>query len=196
MSDVIFLDLSKAFDSVPHDRLLLKLNRYSIDGQLYLWFRNFLTNRRQRVQIRGSYSEWSPVISGVPHVSILGPIMFFIYVNDIHNIITSTAKLFADDTKIYRQINKVEDSIALQSDLTALDLWADLWQVKFNPSKCEVMRITHNKDNSTRRYQVSGTELRNVSNYKDLKVIMANYLTWTKHVNGTVHKANIGSWLT
>ena len=122
MSDVIFLDLSKAFDSVPHERLLLKLNRYSIDGQLYLWFRNFLTNRRQRVQIRGSYSDWSPVISGVPHVSILGPIMFFIYVNDIHNIITSTAKLFADDTKIYRQINKVEDSIALQSDLTALDL--------------------------------------------------------------------------
>ena len=196
MSDVIFLDLSKAFDSVPHERLLLKLNRYSIDGQLYLWFRNFLTNRRQRVQIRGSYSDWSPVISGVPHVSILGPIMFFIYVNDIHNIITSTAKLFADDTKIYRQINKVEDSIALQSDLTALDLWADLWQVKFNPNKCEVMRITHNKDNSTRRYQVSGTELRNVSNYKYLKVIMANDLTWTKHVNGTVHKANIGSWLT
>ena len=99
-------DLSKAFDSVPHERLLLKLNRYGIDGQLYLWFRNFLTNRRQRVQIRGSYSEWSPVISGVPQDSILGPIMFLIYVKDIPNI-TSTAKLFADDTKIYRQINKV-----------------------------------------------------------------------------------------
>ena len=146
VSDVIFLDLSKAFDSVPHERLLLKLNRYGIDRQLYLWFRNFLTNRRQRVQIRGSYSEWSPVISGVPQGSILGPIMFLIYVNDIPNIITSTAKLFADDTKIYRQINKVVDSIALQSDLTALDLWADRWQVKFNPSKCEVMRIIHNKD--------------------------------------------------
>ena len=154
VSDVIFLDLSKAFDSVPHERLLLKLNRYGIDRQLYLWFRNFLTNRRQRVQIRGSYSEWSPVISGVPQGSILGPIMFLIYVNDIPNIITSTAKLFADDTKIYRQINKVEDSIALQSDLTALDLWADRWQVKFNPSKCQVMRITHNKDKSTTRYQI------------------------------------------
>ena len=187
---VIFLDLSKAFDSVPHERLLLKLNRYGIDGQLYLWFRSFLTNRRQRVQIRGSYCEWSPVISGVPQGSILGPIMFLIYVNDIPNIITSTAKLFADDTKIYRQINKVEDSIALQSDLTALDLWADHWQVKFNPSKCEVMRITHNRDKSTTRYQVSGTELRNVSNYKDLGVIMANDLTWTKDINETVHKAN------
>ena len=82
----------------------------------------FLTNTRQRVQIRGSYSEWSPVISGVPQGSILGPIMFPIYVNDIPNIITSTAKLFADDSKIYREINKVKDSIALQSDLTAVDL--------------------------------------------------------------------------
>ena len=106
VSDVIFLDLSKAFDSVSHERLLLKLNKYGIDGQLYLWFRNFLTNRRQRVQIRGSYSQWSPVISDVLQGSILGPIMFLIYVNDIPNI-TSTAKLFADDTKIYRQINKV-----------------------------------------------------------------------------------------
>ena len=156
----------------------------------------FLTNTRQRVQIRGSYSEWSPVISGVPQGSILGPIMFPIYVNEIPNIITPTSKLFADDTKIYRQINKMEDSIALKSDLTALDLWADRWQVKFNPSKCEVMRITHNKDKSTTRYQVSGTELRNVFNYKDLGVIMANDLSWTKHVNETVHKANIGSWLT
>ena len=90
----------------------------------------FLTNTRQRVQIRGSYSEWSPVISGVPQGSILGPIMFPIYVKDIPNIITPTAKLFAHDTKIYRQINKVEDSIALLSDLTALDQWADRWQVK------------------------------------------------------------------
>ena len=120
----------------------------------------------------------------------MGPIMFLTYVNDIPNIITSTAKLFADDTKIYRQINKVVDSIALQSDLTALDLWADRWQIKFNPGKCEVMRITHNKDKSTTRYQVSGHELRNVSSYKHLGVIMANDLTWTKHVNGTDHNAN------
>ena len=157
---------------------------------MHLWFRNFLTNRKQRLQIRGSYSEWSPVISGVPEGSILGPIMFLIYVNDIPNIITSTAKLVADDTKIYRQINKVEDSIAFQSDLTTFDRWADRWQVKFNPSKCEVMRITHNKNKSTTRYQVSGTELRNVSNYKDLGVIMASDLTWTKHVEELVHKAN------
>ena len=77
----------------------------------------------------------------------------------------------------------MEDSIALQSDLTTLDLWADLWQVKFNSSKCEVMKITHNKDKSTPQYQVSGTELRNVFNYKDLRVIMASDLTWKKQVH-------------
>ena len=115
--------------------------------------------------------------------------MFLNYVNDIPNI-TSTAKLFADDTKIYRQTNKMENSIALLPDLTALDLWADRWQVKFNLSKCEVIGITHNKDKSTTQYQLSSTEWRNLSSYKDLGVIMANDLTWTKHVNETVHKAN------
>ena len=83
--------------------------------------------------------------------------MFLNYVNDIPNI-TSTAKLFADDTKIYRQTNKMENSIALLPDLTALDLWADRWQVKFNLSKCEVIGITHNKDKSTTQYQLSSTE--------------------------------------
>ena len=165
-----------------HERLLLKLDRCGIDGQLQLWFRDFLTNRKHRVQIRGSYSKRSPVISGVPQGSILGPIMFLIYVNDIPYFFY-TAKLFADDTKIYREINKVEDSIALQSDLTTLDLWANLWQVKFNSSKCEVMKITYNKGKSTPQYQVSGTELRNVFNYKDLKVIMASDLTWKKQVH-------------
>ena len=126
--------------------------------------------------MRGSYSDWSPVISGVSRGSILGPDMFLIYVNDIPDIITSTAKLFADDTKIHRQINNVEDTIALQIDLTTLDLWADRWQMKFNPTKCEVMRISHNKDKRSTRYNVPGTVLRNVSNYKDLGVIMASDL--------------------
>ena len=137
-----------------------------------------------------SVSDWSPVISGVPQGAILGPVMFLIYVNNIPDIITSTAKLFADDTKIYRQINNVEDSIALQIDLTTLDLWADRWQTKFNPTKCEVLRISHNKDKRSTRYNISGTALRNVSNYKDLGVNMPSDLKWSKHVEEIVHKAN------
>ena len=156
VSDVIFLDLSKAFDSVPHERLLLKLNRYGIDGQLHLWFKNFLTNWKQRVMVRGSYSDWSPVTSGVPQGSVLGPVMFLIYVNEIPGIITSTAKLFADDTKIYRQINNIDDSIALQIDLTTLDLWADRWQMKFNSTKVKSweLHITETKSPRGTIYRV------------------------------------------
>ena len=116
--------------------------------------------------------------------------MFLIYVNDKPDIITSTAKLFADDLKIYRQINNVEDSTALQIDLTTLDLWADRCQMNFNPTKCEVMRTSHNKDKRSTRYNISGTVLRNASNYKDLGVIMASDLKWSKHIEQTVHKAN------
>ncbi|XP_046845884.1 uncharacterized protein LOC124439638 [Xenia sp. Carnegie-2017] len=116
--------------------------------------------------------------------------MFLIYVNEIPGIITSTAKLFADDTKIYRQINNIDDSIDLQIDLTTLDLWADRWQMKFNSTKCEVMRITHNRDKKSTRYNISSTVFRNVSNYKDLGVIMSSDLKWSKHVEQIVHKAN------
>ena len=101
-TDVVFLDFSKAFDSVPHERLLFKLKRYGIDDSLLLWFRNFLTNRRQRVAIRGTYSSRATVKSGVPQGTILGPILFLIYVNDISTKITSQIKLYADDTKLYR----------------------------------------------------------------------------------------------
>ena len=120
-ADVIFLDLSKAFDRVPHERLLLKLNRHGIDGPLLLWLRNFLKNRQQRVTIRETYSNWSPVTSGVPQGTILGPTLFLLNVNDISNVVTSSIKMFADDTKIYREINNAEDTLALQSDLDFLE---------------------------------------------------------------------------
>ena len=120
-ADVIFLDLSKAFDRVPHERLLLKLNRHGIDAPLLVWCINSLKNRQQRVTIRGTYSNWSPVTPGVPQGTILGPTLFLLNVNDISNVVTSSIKMFADDTKIYREINNAEDTLALQSDLDFLE---------------------------------------------------------------------------
>ena len=98
-----FLDLSKAFDSVPHERLLLKINRHGTDGPLLLY----------TIHGRGKFSDWSPVTSGAPQGTILGPTLFLIYEKDIPNVATSTIKLFADDTKICRELNYAEDSSAL-----------------------------------------------------------------------------------
>jgi hypothetical protein len=118
---VIFLDLAKAFDSVPHERLLLKLERHGIGRNLLLWLRNFLTNRKQRVVIRGTPSEWSPVISGTPQGTILGPILFLLYINDVSDNVKSKIKLFADDTKNYREIkDPTIDTVILQSDLNSV----------------------------------------------------------------------------
>ena len=135
-TDVIFLDLSKAFDRVPHKCLLHKLNQHGIDNPLLLWFINSLKNRQQRVTIRGTYTNWSPVTTGVPQGTILAPPLFLLNVNDISNVVTSSIKMFADDTKIYREINNAEDTLALQSDLDFLKNWTKSWQVKFNPHKC------------------------------------------------------------
>ena len=175
---------------MPYERLLLKLSRYSIDGPLLRWLRNFLTNRHQRVVIHGTYSSWSQVTSGVPQGTILGPTLFLIYVNDIPNVITSTIKLFADDTKIYREFNNVDDTLALQSDLDSLENWTKSWQVKFNSEKCEVMRISHKQDKSKHPYYLSNTELRFVDSYKDLGVNMSRDLSWSNHMDVIVNKAN------
>ena len=96
-TEVIFLDLSKAFDSVPHKRLLTKIHAYGIQGPLLSWLRSFLTNRYQRIVLRGHYSSWTSILSGVPQGTVLGPSLFLIYINDISRNIMSSTKLFADD---------------------------------------------------------------------------------------------------
>ena len=101
-TDVIYLDFAKAFDTVPHKRLIHKLRAYGIRGKVLHWIRNFLGHRRQKVVLQNGCSSWKDVISGVPQGSILGPILFLLYVNDIPSIVSSTAKMFPDDTKLYR----------------------------------------------------------------------------------------------
>ena len=116
-SDVIFLDIAKAFDTVPHQRLLLKLNNVGIRGPLLKWTESFLSGRQQRVVIDGMSSEWRQVSSGVPQGSVLGPLLFLIFVNDINVGLSSTVRLFADDCALYRSINDHQDCVQLQHDL-------------------------------------------------------------------------------
>ncbi len=116
----LFLDFQKAFDSVPHERLLSKLARYGITGKKAEWIRNVLTNRCQRVIVENGKSEWANVISGIQQGSILGPTLFVIFINDLPDIVMSTVQIFADDTIIYKTVNDIGDEILLQEDLNKL----------------------------------------------------------------------------
>ena len=190
-TDVIFLDLSKAFDSVPHVRLITKIKAYGIQGPLLSWLNSFLINRNQRVIVRGTYSKWTKVTSGVPQGTVLGPIMFLIYINDISNELESPIKLFADDIKVYRVLNNVEeDHRTLQNDLMKLETWSANWQLNFNTEKCEVMRITKKTDHTRPSYTLTNKALNVVDETKDLGVNITSKLSWSLHVNQCVNKAN------
>ena len=145
--DVIYLDFKKAFDSVPHERLLLKLEGYGISGCILKWIRSFLENRTQKVKIGNEFSEPSKVTSGIPQGSILGPILFTIFINDLPEAIKSICKIFADDTKIY---NITDKHNTLQEDLNSLITWSEKWQLFFNGQKCKCLH--YGKDNPKHTY--------------------------------------------
>jgi len=132
---IFFLDFSKAFDSVPHERLLIKLDCIGVRGAVLKWIRSFLTDRRQRVMLEGCTSTWAPVTSGVPQGSILGPLLFLVYINDIDTQLNSHVKLFADDCAIYNQVSCKADTSSLQSDLNSLYTWCVKWQLNLNLHK-------------------------------------------------------------
>jgi len=121
--DVIFLDYRKAFDSVPHKRLREKLRTFGLNEKLVAWTAEFLKDRKMRVRVNGSFSNWAEVFSGVPQGSVLGPLLFLLFVNDLPNVIKSHIRMFADDTKIWRTIKDDTDSIWLQQDLDNMESW-------------------------------------------------------------------------
>ena len=123
-TDLILLDFSKAFDCVPHQRLLHKLNYYGISGPTLYWIKSFLSDRTQHVSINGSHSALANVISGVPEGSVLGPVLFLLYINDITNQIQSNIRLFADDSIVYREIRSPADHHILQTDIQILTDWS------------------------------------------------------------------------
>ena len=128
MLDIIYLDFKKAFDSVPHQRLTEKLRAYGVAGEILAWLIDFLTGRKQRVVIGNEKSNWAPVTSGIPQGSVLGPILFVIYINDLPDAIDNIVQIFADDTKIYSRIRALRDNIILQNDLDKVREWSRRWQ--------------------------------------------------------------------
>ncbi len=136
--DTVHMDFQKAFDKVPHSRLLSKLQGYGISGQIHDWVKAFLSGRSQRVNVRGTLSDPSPVTSGIPQGSVLGPILFVLFINDLPDKVKNTVYLFADDTKIFGLANNQNDTNSIQEDLDILHRWSDTWLLKFHPGKCKI----------------------------------------------------------
>jgi len=182
-TDTILLDFSKAFDKVNHFKLCLKAAHYGIRGSTLKWIEAFLHNRTQQVVLNGKFSEKASVLSGVPQGTVLGPLLFLIYINDMPAYVQSNIRLFADDAYLYRTIANINDPLSLQDDLTSLQEWERLWDMEFHPQKCKHLPIT-----ST--YSIHNEELENVLKAKYLGVTIDKKLKWNTHVESICNKAN------
>lgn len=189
--DVQVLDFSKAFDTVAHERLLHKVEHYGIRDSTLAWIRTWLTNRTQQVVVDGEISDSTLVTSGVPQGTVLGPLMFLLYINDIGDNISSKTKLklFADDCLLFRPINNPIDQQQLQKDLDSLVAWSHQWQMSFNPQKCHTLHMTRNKNYYKNTYNMMNVNLSDVCNHPYLGVEIATDLSWSLHINQIASKA-------
>ena len=189
--DAIFLDLSKAFDKVPHNLLVKKLENSGIGGPLLAWFRSYLTDQQQCVVLHGVCSDWLPVTSGVPQGSILGPLLFLIYCNDVQNYIQakSTLTLFADDSKLYRSLDLPNASTSLQHNLDSLQIWSVDMKIDLTRQNA-VMHFSKKKLKTETSYILTGQQLEQVTHISDLGITVSSDLSWFKHIENIAAKAN------
>ena len=191
--DTVYLDFTKAFDKVPHNRLMSKLNSIGINTETLNWIKAFLSDRVQQICVNGSNSTWKPVTSGIPQGSVLGPILFVLYINDLPSNILSDVYMFADDTKIFNIIKSPEDQETLQNDLDTLSMWSDKWLLKFHPEKCKVMHLGKAGDTEYSYQLKEGDtyhELSYTEEEKDLGVVIDGKLDFDRHINIKINKAS------
>ena len=176
---------------MPKTRLLQKLSAYGIEGKVLCWIADFLSDRKMRIMVRGEYSEWVDVISGVPQGSVLGPILFLIYLNDIPETVNCSIKMFADDTKLFRTVKTIDDCNILQNDLNTLSQWTNDWLLSFNVDKCKVMHIGKNnpKIDYIMRTENENRILIETSEEKDLGVWITNDLKHEKQIIAASQRA-------
>ena len=186
--DCLYFDYRKAFDSVPHMRLMRKIESCGITGQVQRWIKSFLQGRRQRVRVGEAVSGWKKVTSGIPQGSVLGPTLFVLFINDLPQVVESRVALFADDTKVFREIQSDEDREKLQQDIDELLIWSKKWQLPFNESKCKVMH--YGKTNRKADYNLGGVQIVEVSEEKDLGVTFDQQLSFGTNASKVVAAAN------
>ena len=207
--DIIYLDYEKAFDKVPHQRLLRQLAKFGIRGNVLQWIGDYLHERTQRVRINGSFSNTAPVLSGVPQGSVLGPALFLIFVADVTHIIQNFISLYADDSKLFSYILESDSDQhtqqSLQEDINNLSHWSDQMQMSFNVKKCHTLHLGHRntfydyslpkmtnikKSNSGISYDYTFHPLEKVNNEKDLGVTIDDKLNFKLHISQKISKAN------
>ena len=182
------MDFSKAFDKVDHLGLITKLEHLGIRGPLLEWAKSFLIGREQRVVVDGIASKPSKVLSGVPQGTVLGPLFFLIYINDISKglSIGTIIRLFADDALLYRIIRSQKDSEILQKDLETLQKWEITWKMEFHPGKCNLLRITNKLQPINFTYKIHNTPLLETDSAKYLGVVVDNKLNWKKQYSSLI----------
>ena len=190
-TDALFLDMQKAFDLVPHDLLLEKLNSVIDDKLVVNWVGEFLRHRFQSVRVGRQMSQKRKVDSGVPQGTVLGPLLFVIFVNDIVKGIQSKIRLFADDVIIYREVKSINDTVILQEDLDKVKNWTDKNKMKLNESKCEFVKFSRKRLSSLseHKYILNGRTLPEMKGYKYLGVWLDKRLDWCEQVRKVSMKA-------
>ena len=190
-TDILVMDFAKAFDKVNHSLLVHKLHHYGIRGMLLTWISDFLRDRRQAVVVNGIRSDFIKVQSGVPQGSVLGPCLFLIYINDLPDLLTAHARLFADDTAVYDVVASPDDQAHLQRNLNQLAAWEKRWDMVFHPGKCTTLPVTRSRKSLPQpQYQLHGHTLDTVSNVKYLGLTFTKDLSWNEHINNVCSKAN------
>jgi hypothetical protein len=189
--DMIVLDFSKAFDKVPHRRLMRKLWNYGIRGTTHAWIQAFLVDRSQRVMVDGEHSEWAKVESGVPQGTVLGPVLFLAFINDLPKAVPNArVRLFADDCVMYKSVSTEADCKSLQDDIHLLEQWEDKWCMSFNASKCNVITITRKRKKLHHPYILHNQPLEYTNSATYLGIELSSDLTWKKQIDKTCAKAN------
>jgi hypothetical protein len=190
---LIFLDIAKAFDTVWHKGLIYKLKMKGINGNVLKWLENYLMNRMQRVVIKGTKSEWAMLKGGVPQGSVLGPLLFLIFINDLVEVIDhSNARLFADDTCLTISHKNIETMVKqANEDLLKIEKWANTWLVNFSPSKTEILPIT-NKPSEYKNLQIKfmSNSIKIVSEHKHLGMTITSDLNWSSHIDKVLHSCS------
>ena len=186
--NIAYIDYKSAFDCISHPKLLIKLTSYGIKGNLYHWIAAFLSHRSQSVKINSSLSTPCLVTSGVPQGSVLGPLLFNLYVNDVTDHIdqSATAQLFADDIKLYTYFSNISPSM-LQSQLDIIQAWSTLWQLRISYPKCSILTISHQQTNI---FQIDLNQISSVDHVCDLGITIDSKLKFQRHIHTIISRAN------